>query len=216
MSGIDDLLAESNERWATAGKRAQGIADNGMGDALKIYYTRFLPAGLVGLISLGTLGGMLVMGATPGEWPSYLLVGCLLAVLGVAIGGLAYNAKCLRPAVNHGRTNVLLTLESHEQKHVRRQIMGKSPLDPEHLTVARGVAVQMRKGLATQLLLAPVYPLAFIPQAVSWLLRGDPVLAWIMGILVVGLFIATGLLAREFRRTGTFLEGTAEQNAGES
>lgn len=46
MSGIDDLMAESNDRWAHAIRRAQGIEDNGLGDAVKTYFTRYFPAGL--------------------------------------------------------------------------------------------------------------------------------------------------------------------------
>jgi len=37
MSGIDGLMAESNERWTAAIRRAQGIQDNGLGEVLKTY-----------------------------------------------------------------------------------------------------------------------------------------------------------------------------------
>lgn len=33
MSGIDDLLPKSDDRWITATRRAQGIADRGLGCA---------------------------------------------------------------------------------------------------------------------------------------------------------------------------------------
>jgi hypothetical protein len=77
--------------------------------------------------------------------------------------------------------------------------------------VTRGAAVQLRKGLATQLLLlAPMFPLLFIPQAVGFALRGDIVAAWVMAVGVVATGIGVVLLGRDFRRAGRFLAGTAE------
>ena len=211
MGGLDDLLAQSNERWASATRRAHGLADKGLGDAVRVYYTRFFPIGLPVLLLVGTLTGTLAFGAEPADWPRFLAFGCLLALLGAAIGGFVYNAKRVRPAADVGRIDVLLSLESHEQKHLRSQVLGKVPLEPEHLVVARGAAVQMRKGLATQLVLAPIYPLAFIPQAVNFIGRGDAVIGWVMAAFVGALFIGLGLLIRDFRRTGAFLERTAAQ-----
>lgn len=213
MGGLDDLLAQSNERWASATRRAQGLTDKGLGDAVRIYYTRFFPIGLLVLLLLGTLIGTFAFRAEPAEWPRFLVFGCFLAALGAAIGGFVYNAKRVRPAADVGRIDVLLSLESHEQKHLRRQILGKAPLEPEHLAVARGAAVQIRKGLATQLVLAPIYPLAFIPQAVNFMMRGDTVIGWVMAVWVVALFVGAGLLVRDFRRAGRFLERTSDQAA---
>lgn len=39
MTGLGDLTSESNERWAEAERRAQGIADCGLGEAVMKYYT---------------------------------------------------------------------------------------------------------------------------------------------------------------------------------
>ncbi|WP_235423704.1 hypothetical protein [Pseudarthrobacter chlorophenolicus] len=89
------------------------------------------------------------------------------------IGGLIYNAKKVVPAVQSGRIDVLLSLESDERKRIRRQITGKAPLDIEHLPVVRAAAVQLRKNVATQLLVQPMIPLIFIPQAVNFARRGD-------------------------------------------
>ncbi|WP_181038499.1 hypothetical protein [Arthrobacter sp. ZGTC131] len=178
MSGMDDLMAESNDRWADAMRRAQGIEDNGLGEAVKTYYTRYFPAGLFILVAAGTMGGILAFRATLAEWASFLMFGFLLAVLGILIGGLVYNAKKVVPAANLGKIDVLLSLESEEQKQVRRQIAGKAPIDPEHLEVTRAAAVQLRKGLATQMLLQPMFPLVFIPQAINFALRGDSLFAW--------------------------------------
>lgn len=211
MGGLDDLLAQSNKRWASATRRAHGLADKGLGDAVRVYYTRFFPVGLPVLLLAGTLTGTLAFGAEPADWPRFLAFGCVLALLGAAIGGFVYNAKRVRPAADAGRIDVLLSLESHEQKHLRSQVLGTAPLEPEHLAVARGAAVQIRKSMATQLVLAPIYPLAFVPQAVNFLMRGDAVIGWVMVALVIALFVGAGLLIRDFRRAGEFLERTAAQ-----
>jgi hypothetical protein len=213
MSGIDDLMAESHDRWAHAMRRAQGVEDNGLGEAVKTYYTRYFPAGFFILVATGTIGGTLAFPGTPERWPTFLTFGVLLAALGVVVGGLVYNAKKVVPAAKSGRVNVLLSLESAEQKQVRRQIAGKAPIDSEHLSVTRAAAVQLRKGLATQLVLAPFFPLSFIPQAVNFALRGDTLAAWVMALGVGVIVIAFGLLVRDFRRAGRFLTRTAGQTA---
>lgn len=209
MSGIDDLLAESNDRWASARRRAEGIADHGLGEAVKTYYVFYLPVGLVVLISIGTIGGMLALGSALTDWSSYLLFGFFLTLLGALIGGLVYNAKRVRPAAELGRIDVLFSLQEHEQKHVRRQILGKVPLDVEHLAVTRGAAVQLRKNLATQLILAPAFLSAFIPQAVPVPDRNP--IWWLIALFICAYAVSMVFLVREFRRAGRFLTQTADQ-----
>ena len=213
MGGIDDLMAESNDRWAAAMRRAQGVEGNGLGQAVKTYYTRYFPAGLFILVAAGTMGGILAFRATLAEWASFLVFGFLLAALGIVIGGLVYNAKKVVPAAKLGKIDVLLSLESEGKKQVRRQIAGKAPIDPEHLSVTRAAAVQLRKGLATQMLLQPMFPLVFIPQAINYALRGDSVFAWLMAITTGVVAIGVGFLARDFQRAGRFLRRTAELTA---
>ncbi len=212
MSGIDDLMAESNDRWANATRRAQGIEDNGLGEAVKTYFARYFPAGLF-LVVVGTAVAILGLRGPLADWPTFLAFGFLVAVLGVVVGGLVFNSKKVAPAAKSGKVNVLLSLESGEQKQVRRQIAGRAPIDSEHLSVTRAAAVQLRKGLATQLVLAPFFPLTFIPQAVNFALRGDTLAAGIMALGVGVTVIAFGLLVRDFRRAGRFLTRTAGQTS---
>jgi hypothetical protein len=179
---------------------------------VKIYYTRYFPAGVITLLVAGTVVGMLAFGGVLADWASFLVFGFFLAVLGVLIGGLVYNAKKVVPAARTGRVDVLLSLENEERKQVRRQIAGKAPVMPQHLMVTRGAAVQLRKGLATQLVLqAPLFPLIFIPQAVNFALRGDSVASWVMVVGVVAAVIAVVLFVRDFRRAGRFLARTSDQ-----
>lgn len=147
MSGIDDLLAESNDWWASAWRRAQGIADHGLGEAVKTYYVFYLPVGIVVLISIGTIGGMLALGGALTDWSSYLLFGFFLTLLGALIGGLIYNAKRVRPAADLGRIDVLFSLQEHEQKHVRRQILARSRLTSNTLPSLEGLQCNCERTL---------------------------------------------------------------------
>lgn len=209
MSGIDDLMPKSGDRWTTATRRAQGIADLGLGGALKTYYTLHFPAGVIILVTAGTVGGMLAFGGGPADWPSFLLFGFFLAVLGAAIGGLIYNAKKIAPAAEMGRIDVLLSLEDEERKDIRSQILGKTPVDPEHLVVSQAAAVQLRKNLATQLIWMSVLPLVFIPQVI----RGAGFISWFMAAGVLVMVIGAMYVVRDFQRARRFLDRTAEPGA---
>lgn len=127
-------------------------------------------------------------------------------MLGGATGAFVYNAKKVRPVAELARVDVMLSLEYHEQKHVRRQILGKASIEPEHLAVSRGAAVQLRKSLATQLILSPTLLLFLIPQAVP----GSSDIWWLMAIGVCAQAVGVVLLVRDFRQTGRFLARTAD------
>ena len=206
MSGIDDITPRSDERWASAMRRAQGISDHGLGGALKTYFTLYFPAGVTFLVTAGTVGGMLAFEAGPTGWPSYLVFGFFLAVLGAAIGGFIYNAKKIAPAAATGRIDVLISLEDAERKDIRRQVLGKTPVDPKHLVVSRAAAVQLRKNLATQLIWMSVLPLVFIPQV----LRGAGFISWFMAAGVLVMVTGALFVVRDFQRAGRFLGRTTE------
>lgn len=72
MSGLDDLTSESNDRWAEGERRSLGIADYGLGEAVKRYYTLYFPVGLVVLVTVGTAAATLAFGERLENWPGYL------------------------------------------------------------------------------------------------------------------------------------------------
>jgi hypothetical protein len=164
------------------------------------------------LLAAGALGAFFAFRGSEVDWPLYLILGCGLAVVGVLAGGLIYNSKRVAPAVEFGNVDVLLSLETEERKQIKRQITGKIPAERDHLAVARGAAVQMRKRLATQLLFVPIYPLVFIPQELRLVMRGDGSFAWFLLISVV-LLLTIGIvfIVRDFRRAGRFLSRTSGQ-----
>jgi hypothetical protein len=211
MGGIENLAADSDDPWAKATRRSQGLVDKGLGQAVTAYYARYLPLGLFLLVVAVALVAFFTSRGTEGDWPLYLIIGCGLAVVAVLTGGLIYNSKHVVPAAEYGNVDVLLSLESEERKQIRQQIAGKIPAEREHLAVARGAAVQMRKGLATQLLFAPIYPLVFLPQALRLAMRGDDLFAWFMFIAVGLLTIGIAFIVRDFRRAGRFLTRTTGQ-----
>ena len=208
MGGLDDLMAESADRWAAAERRAIGVTDKGLGKALSRYFSLYLPIGFVLLFIIGAVLGKLLF---QGEWSAlsvYLASGSVLATLGAMVGGLIYNLKVTGPAVDMGRIDVTVSLNDDEKKALRREILGKAPINPSHLAVKRAVAVQTRKGLATQLLYTPGFAFWIVLQAANF----DTNLFWWLWPLFGALYIVSMLfLARDFRRAGTFLSRTAMQ-----
>lgn len=202
MAGLDDLKAESNDRWAKTERYARGYADNGVGEALRIYYTRYFPLGVFLLIALVITLGPFLFPDEPTDWLFAAQLGITVFGLLSLVGGLIYNAKRLRPRVELG-SNLAITfpLEKEEQKYLRRAINGKEPVPDKHLQVARAVAVQTRKGLATALLVAPMYSYTI------GLALGQ--LNWFY-LLLVALFAGTTIFqVRDFRREGRFLQATS-------
>ena len=207
MAGLDDLRAEGNQRWAKAERYAQGFADNGMGEALRVYYTRYFPAGVIVYAAVLALIGPLFAGNEPTDWLFVAQLGISAFGLVAAIAGLIYNATRLKPRVELGKNLfITLPLDKDEQKYLKRVVNGKEPTpqDPGRLTVARSFAVQTRKNLATNLLVVPVYSycLAYVIEDLS--------IFWTA--LFAVFVIITSLLIREFRRAGRFLAITAPQS----
>lgn len=204
MSGLDDLMADSDDRWAKAERYARGYADHGMGEALRIYYTRYFPLGVAVYAGVLILVGPLIFREKPTDWQLIAQGGVSSFALLAAVAGLVYNAKRLRPQVSLASDlAIVFPLDKQEQKYVKRVVNGKEPVpeDPAHLLVARSVAVQTRKNLATQLLIFPVYSYCLV------YLLGDLYVFWV--ILTILFAVAVILLIREFRRTGHFLTSTA-------
>lgn len=104
------------------------------------------------------------------------------------------------------RIGVTVGLTAAEVKHVRRQIMAKEPIDINHISVLRGAAVQIREGLAKQLLLSPGLLIYFAGQALS---RGiHSVIDVMMIVLLLGMVVLLSITSGQFRQTGKFLTST--------
>jgi hypothetical protein len=204
VAELDDLTAASTERWSKAGRYARGFTDNGMGEALRVYYTRYFPTGIILYAAVLTLVAPLLSGDEPTDWHLVVQLGVSIGGLLGSIAGLVYNAKRLKPRVEVGRNlSITFPLEKNEQKYVKRVINGResAPEDPVQLTVARAFAVQTRKNSATFLLIAPLY-ICMVANG----LTGFPIF-W---ILIAAVFIVLiTLMVREFRRAGRFLAVTA-------
>lgn len=202
MAGLNDPVAASEERWAKAERYARGYADNGMGEALRIYYTRYLPAGVLLVIIVIIIINSVLFPDEPDRWRSTTQAGFFVFAFSALIGGLIYNAKRLRPRVELGSDlSIMFPLEKEEQKAIRRGITGKEPVPDNHLTVARAVAVQSRKSEATILLVIPAYTY-FLGQAAGSL-------DWVYLLLFAALVGMVILQARNFWRQGRFLAATA-------
>ena len=207
MSGSD---SGASDRWAKVERSANGVADYGVAGAVRTYYLVYMPLGTAFLIAVGAFLAVPVFGLSPDDWPTYLGFGMSIAAVGVLVGGLIYARKRVKPLVRPQRQSALMWLDRPERKGVRDQIFGKVPTVGHHLPALRGIAVQIRQGLAMQLLLAPGYVLLCANQMLLAISRkGSLGFLWLwipLAILFLAMF-ATALW--QFTRTEQFLAQTS-------
>lgn len=209
-----DPSAES--RWAKATSRARGLEDLGLEAALRRYFLTYLPLTVAAALVVGFVLAFLWPEVAGGFVRSGLFFGSLLSGLGLVVVGMVYGSKRLSALVRPSRIGVTVGLTGEEAKHIRRQVLAKEPIDPKHITVLRGAAVQMREGLlAKQLLWSPGFLIYFAGQ---FLLRGTAtVFDIVMNVLLLGMFVLLFFVARQFHQTGSFLTSTVAletSNAG--
>ena len=198
--------AAAQSRWAKAASRAEGLTDLGIGVAVRRYFLMYLP--------FTFLAGLVVGFALASLWPdvaegfvrSGLYIGSLMSGLGVAVVGWVYGSKKVSRMVRPRRIGVTVGLTADEVKHIRRQVLAKEPIDVSHISVLRGAAVQIREGLAKQLLLSPGLLIYFAGQFLS---RGiQSVIDVMMLVLLLGMVVLLGITSRQFHQTGEFLTST--------
>jgi len=207
MTGSD---SGANDRWAKVEMSANGVTDYGIAKAVRTYYVVYLPVGAVLLIAVGAFLSVLVFGLSPDDWPSYLGFGISIAAVGALVGGLIYARKRVNPLVRPKRQGALIWLDRSERKGVRDQIFGKVPPVSDHLSAVRGIAVQIRQGLALQLLMVPGYVLLCVNQMLLATSRtGFLGFLWLW-IPLAALFLTVFIMVVwQFRRTGRFLAQTS-------
>jgi len=204
MSGVDDLLKRDEKRWEAARRRAAGVEDRGLGPAIRRYYGLYLPAGALFIGAGVAVAGLLVSLAGRVDWELIVALGVLCAALACSVGGIIYNRKRIAPAASPGRVDVMLSLSDEERKSVRRQIRGKESVDLPRLDVTRAVAVQLRRNLATQLMLMPVQVLIVLPQVIRW----GGLFSWLFATASLLLVLGLAYTYWDFRRAGEFLART--------
>ncbi len=204
MAGTVGEGAERPSHWVAAERRSAPVRDNGIGQALRIYYTRYLSIGIPLLLALGAAGSYLLFDDGRNRWDLHLFVAVSLMVVGCWIGGWVYRAKRMKPRVDLGWGEVLIALNKPDRKLLLRQIAGKDPVDPKRLAVARAVAVQLRESNATLLLYLPIAVTFFGPARRVW---------WYAIPMGVFLCVCVYVLIRDFRRQGRFLEQTAHHDS---
>ncbi|WP_367646045.1 hypothetical protein [Paenarthrobacter ureafaciens] len=198
--------AGSSARWAKAAARAEGLTDLGIRGAVRRYYLLHFP--ITVLIAFGL--AFFFASLWPPERASILVTGAsfglMLAGLGSGITGFIYGSKKIGPMVQPHRMGVTVGLTADEVKRVRRQVIGKEPVDVD-LRVLRGAAVQIREGLARQFITLPGFTLLFWGQALN---RGvSSTLDVIFLIALLAMMVTLGYLVRQFHQTGVFLTMTA-------
>lgn len=203
---MSEADARADGRWAKAAKRAEGLTDLGIGSVVRRYFLFHFP--LTVLVSLG------VGFALAAVWPEMsgnflrtgIYIGPMLAGLAILVVGFVYGSKKVSPMVQPQRVGVTIGLTSEEVKHVRRQVLQKEPTDTSKLIVLRGAAVQIREGLAKQLLTAPGIIFFFCGQAAS---RGTTsIIDVVINMLLLVMITTWAFQVRYFHKTGTFLATT--------
>ncbi len=207
MGGLNSFSDDEEARWAKAASRAAGLADLGVDGALRKYFLFYLPILAVTLTVLGFGIAAVAFGDLGTNWLSALGLGISLAALGCMIGGLVYASKAVRPLIQPQRSGVMLYLHPEEQKSLRRQVDGRAPLIPAQRDVARGVAVQLRQGLATQLLILPGFLLMPIAQVLNSGAGG--IIRGIQAALFLLVLAAACFAGWQFRQAGRFLTRTS-------
>ena len=197
---------QASARWAKAAARADGLADLGIAGAVRRYY--LVPFPVVVLISLGV--AFFVVLVWPPEQRDILLaglsLGMMLAGLASGIAGLVYGSKKIGPKVQPRGVGVTAGLTTDEVKRVRRQVLGKEPADADR-TVLRGAAIQLREGLARQLVTLPPFALCLWGQATH---RGlASAVDVVMAAALLLYMVALGYSVRQFQQAGAFLTMTS-------
>lgn len=107
-------------------RRAQGIEDIGLGEAVKTYYPRYFPAGFLILVA-ATVGGALAFPGTPDKWPTFLAIGFLLGVLGALIGALVYNRRKWRLQPSRDGSTCCFPSRARNKSRSAVRLQGRHP-----------------------------------------------------------------------------------------
>lgn len=203
--GVKMTDTSSAARWAKVTRIAEGITDYGIGKAVRSYFVLYLPVAVIMLTCIGFFLSVLIFGDIRGQWPTHLAMGFLLTSVGIGVGGFIYARKRVNPQVRPQRSGALIWLDKLERKSIQKEIYCRIPPVPEHLTIARGAAVQIRQGLALYLIVGPAFPLLALGQLFT-----APSFLVLIDILLLGLYLAVYFTVLwQFHRTARFLERTA-------
>ncbi|MFJ5979287.1 hypothetical protein ACIQLM_19140 [Pseudarthrobacter oxydans] len=182
------------------------MTDLGIGGAVRRYFLMYFPFTFLAGLVVGFALASIWPDVAEGFVPSGLYIGSLLSGLGVAVVGWVYGNKKVSRMVRPRRIGVTVGLTDEEVKHIRRQVLTKEPIDVSHISVLRGAAVQIREGLAKQLLFSPGLLIYFAGQFLS---RGiQSVIDVVMLVLLVGMVVLLAITSRQFHQTGEFLTST--------
>jgi hypothetical protein len=207
MKRMGEADAGAEERRAKSAARAAGLADLGVGAAVKRYFLVNFPLSLLAGLGAGFTAAFFWRGTDEDFLRSGVPLGLQLAGLGILVGGWVYGSRKVSANVQPRRIGVTVGLTPDEAKRVRRQVLAREPVGPDDMAVLRGAAVQMREGLARQLLPAPGFLLLFGGQALA---RGAAsVFDVVMLAATLALVVLWGFVARDFRQAGVFLSSTA-------
>ena len=203
----------SEQRWAAADDLARGVVDRGM--SARRRRAMIVVAGVLGLaLLISVVSTITVIFAVqsgrldpsdgslkPQLWKMILSGVLILAGLAVLGFGTAWAVR-----TGHFITRwraVVSPLNRAETKSVHRQIVGKEPVDVNHLPI---IVAAARQNQLTTVGLVPLYTGVALGQGAN-APNSSSVFVAVMSLLVVVAYIVLGIvLARVYRRAGAFIE----------
>ena len=207
------LIQNADQRWAAAQSIAAGVMDDGMPKRrLKVWL--WLAALAVGGALGGLLLGMLLADIPSGSPASSdsaddnlavrLILASVVQGIGLVIGVVGF-IWALRTGRYITRWRAVASpLNLSERKWVTTHIRTRTDVDdPGKKSVVLAIARQNR---ASALGLLPVL-ICMLSVALATMLVGiSAVIVWLEGVVVLGFIGVFGLLARDYRRAGRYLD----------
>ena len=140
--------ADSGARWAEADRLLSGGPD----DAARSRLHRDQRRRVLAVLGVAVLGALLLPpvvvlvddGGSSAEPPLWLAVaGFVLMTLGIVVSFVSVTRTLRTARRRRDRSMTLLALAAGQQKELRAQVRGRSPVDPDRTALARRLAEEM-------------------------------------------------------------------------
>lgn len=200
--GVGETVTDDRStKWARAERAALGLADGGVGVAVRRYYTTVTPVIL--LIGVAVAVIVVLVFDEPVAWTTTASGALQVSGILTLVYGFVYASKKVNPLVTPDRASVNILLHKDDSRSIRKQINGAAPVQDDQVVVARGVAIQMLQGLALQLSIANGQLMIF---AGGIYLGSTFRLFWALLALVSACLLV--VMIWHFRKTQRFLKDT--------
>jgi hypothetical protein len=201
--------ADADQRWAAAQKVADGEPDDRLPRRAQIAWI-WISAGMVGVVLLGLVLIIVLPRSAPVElgspdgWTARFIAAAAFLGTGIAVGAAGWIWSVRTRHYISGRRTVAGPLSPPERAWVRKQIRSASPVDDEQKrSVVLAVASQNRRAALGML---PIFFGQLMITVSVGVMTRSVALTWLVIILVSGFLVVGVFLARDYRRTGAYVD----------